>query len=68
MIPLFLVLLVDLVILRAAAAQAARRSASPTSPSRAPPTTPITRAMQMKFMRLPKPKVKIGEELPEHYR
>lgn len=28
----------------------------------------ITRAMQMKFMRLPKPKVKIGQELPEHYR
>lgn len=27
-----------------------------------------TRAMQMKFMRLPKPKVKIGQELPEHYR
>ena len=28
----------------------------------------ITRAMQMKFMRLPKAKVKIGQELPEHYR
>ena len=28
----------------------------------------VTRAMQMKFMRLPKPKVKIGQELPEHYR
>lgn len=28
----------------------------------------ITRAMQMKFMRLPKPKVKIGQELPEQYR
>jgi len=28
----------------------------------------LTRAMQMKFMRLPKPKVKIGQELPEHYR
>lgn len=27
-----------------------------------------TRAIQMKFMRLPKPKVKIGEELPDHYR
>jgi hypothetical protein len=27
----------------------------------------VTRAMQMKFMRLPKPKVKIGQELPEHY-
>jgi hypothetical protein len=28
----------------------------------------FTRAMQMKFMRLPKPQVKIGQELPEHYR
>ena len=28
----------------------------------------ITRAMQMKFMRLPKPQVKIGQELPDHYR
>ena len=28
----------------------------------------ITRALQMKFMRLPKAKVKIGEQLPEHYR
>jgi hypothetical protein len=28
----------------------------------------VTRAMQMRFMRLPKPRVKIGQELPEHYR
>ncbi|NYD42341.1 DUF3043 domain-containing protein [Nocardioides panaciterrulae] len=28
----------------------------------------ITRALQMKFMRLPKSKVKIGQKLPEHYR
>ena len=28
----------------------------------------ITRSMQMKFMRLPKAKVKIGEELPDTYR
>jgi DUF3043 family protein len=28
----------------------------------------VTRAMQMKFMRLPKPQLKIGQELPEHYR
>ena len=28
----------------------------------------LTRALQMKFMRLPKAKVKIGQELPEHYR
>ncbi len=28
----------------------------------------VTRAIQMKFMRMPKAKVKIGEELPDHYR
>ncbi|WP_395659908.1 DUF3043 domain-containing protein [Nocardioides sp.] len=28
----------------------------------------LTRALQMKFMRLPKPQVKIGQKLPEHYR
>ena len=28
----------------------------------------ITRSLQMKFMRMPKAKVKIGERLPEHYR
>lgn len=28
----------------------------------------LTRALQMKFMRLPKAQVKIGQRLPEHYR
>jgi len=28
----------------------------------------VTRALQMKFMRLPKSKIKIGQKLPEHYR
>jgi hypothetical protein len=28
----------------------------------------VTRALQMKFMRMPKAQVKIGQELPEHYR
>lgn len=28
----------------------------------------VTRTLQMKFMRLPKSKVKIGQQLPEHYR
>ena len=28
----------------------------------------LTRSLQMKFMRMPKAKVKIGQELPEHYR
>ena len=28
----------------------------------------ITRALQMKFMRLPKPQVKIGQQLGDRYR
>ncbi len=28
----------------------------------------VTRSMQMKFMRLPKPRVKVGQELPDRYR
>jgi hypothetical protein len=28
----------------------------------------IARSLQMRFMRLPKPQVKLGQELPEHYR
>ena len=28
----------------------------------------VMRALQMKFMRLPKPQVRIGQRLPEHYR
>lgn len=28
----------------------------------------VTRSLQMKFMRLPKPQVKIGQQLPEQYR
>ena len=28
----------------------------------------VTRALQMKFMRLPKSKVKIGQQLPEQYK
>ncbi len=28
----------------------------------------VTRSMQMKFMRLPKPQVKVGQELPDRYR
>ena len=49
------------------AAPRARRAGSPTSPKG---TTyyAVMRSLQMKFMRLPKPQVKIGQELPEHYR
>jgi len=40
----------------------------PDEPTKGTTYYAVTRAMQMKFMRLPKPKVKIGQELPEHYR
>ncbi|MFB9314479.1 DUF3043 domain-containing protein [Nocardioides plantarum] len=66
-IPLFLVLLVDLVILRLRLRkQLALRF--PDAPLKGTTYYAVTRAMQMKFMRLPKPKVKIGQALPEHYR
>jgi hypothetical protein len=40
----------------------------PEAPTKGTTYYAVTRAMQMKFMRLPKPQVKIGQELPEHYR
>jgi hypothetical protein len=40
----------------------------PDAPTKGTTYYAVTRAMQMKFMRLPKPQVKIGQELPEHYR
>jgi hypothetical protein len=40
----------------------------PDEPTKGTTYYAVTRAMQMRFMRLPKAKVKIGQELPEHYR
>jgi hypothetical protein len=40
----------------------------PTEPRKGTTYYAIMRAMQMKFMRLPKSQVKIGQKLPEHYR
>lgn len=66
-VPLFLVLLVDLTVLRfRLRKQLALRF--PDEPLKGTTYYALTRAMQMKFMRLPKPKVKIGQALPEHYR
>ena len=62
-----LVIVVDIVMLRfRLRRELARRF--PDEPTKGTTYYAITRAMQMKFMRLPKPKVKIGQELPEHYR
>lgn len=62
-----LLVVVDMLVLRFRL----RRQLAARFPEESPKGTTyyaITRAMQMKFMRLPKPKVKIGQELPEHYR
>ena len=40
----------------------------PDAPTKGTTYYAITRALQMKFMRLPKPQVKIGQELPERYK
>jgi len=40
----------------------------PDEPTKGTTYYATTRALQMKFMRLPKAQVKIGQELPEHYR
>ncbi len=62
-----LLVIVDMVVLRwKVRRELARRF--PDEPLKGTTYYAITRALQMKFMRLPKAKVKIGQELPEHYR
>ncbi len=62
-----LLVIVDMVMLRfRLRRQLAARF--PDQPVKGTTYYAVTRAMQMKFMRLPKPQVKIGQELPEHYR
>ena len=65
--PLFIVLVVDLLVLRyRIRKQIAQRF--PDAPLKGTTYYTLSRAMQLKFMRMPKPRVKIGEALPEHYR
>lgn len=66
-VPLFVVLLVDLVWLRFRVRKELQQR-FPDESYKGTTYYAITRAMQMKFMRLPKSKVKIGEQLPERYR
>jgi hypothetical protein len=66
-LPLFLVLLVDLVVLRMRVRKQVTQR-FPGEPLKGITYYAITRAMQMKFMRLPKSQVKLGSKLPEHYR
>lgn len=65
--PLFIVLVIDLLVLRwKVRRQLAERF--PGEPLKGTTYYTLSRAMQMKFMRMPKPRVKIGESLPDHYR
>ncbi|MDO9455840.1 DUF3043 domain-containing protein [Nocardioides sp.] len=66
-IPLFAVLVVDLVVLRLRLRKELTRR-FPDESLKGTTYYSMTRAMQMKFMRLPKSKVKIGTKLPETYR
>ncbi len=65
--PLFIVLVIDLLVLR----YKARKELAirfPDAPLKGTTYYTLSRGMQMKFMRMPKPRVKIGDELPAHYR
>ena len=65
--PLFIVLVIDLLVLRfKVRKQMAQRF--PGEPLKGTTYYTLSRAMQLKFMRMPKARVKIGEALPEHYR
>ena len=67
LIGMFLLIILDMVTLRfRLRRELARRF--PEESTKGTTYYAITRAMQMKFMRLPKPQVKIGTTLPEHYR
>jgi len=64
---MLLLVIVDLVLMRfRMRRQLARRF--PDEPTKGTTYYAITRAMQMKFMRMPKSQVRIGQSLPEHYR
>lgn len=67
MLAMFVLLAVDVLVLRFRL----RREIARRFPGEEPRGTTyyaVTRALQMKFMRLPKPRVKIGEKLPDTYR
>jgi hypothetical protein len=64
---MLLLVVLDLVLLRRRIRkQLAARF--PNEPVKGTTYYAVTRSLQMKFMRMPKAKVKIGQELPEHYR
>lgn len=67
LIGMFLLVILDMVTLRfRLRRELARRF--PEESTKGTTYYAITRAMQMKFMRMPKSKVRIGERLPDRYR
>ena len=67
LVGMFLLIVLDMVTLRfRLRRELARRF--PEESTKGTTYYAITRAMQMKFMRLPKPQVKIGQQLPDRYR
>ncbi|WP_432479757.1 DUF3043 domain-containing protein [Nocardioides sp. GXQ0305] len=64
---MLLIVVVDLVWLRFRLRRELGRR-FPDEPTKGTTYYAISRAMQMKFMRLPKSQVRIGQSLPEHYR
>jgi hypothetical protein len=64
---MLLLVVVDLVWLRFRLRRELGRR-FPDEPTKGTTYYAVSRAMQMKFMRLPKPQVRIGQSLPERYR
>ncbi len=64
---MFLLIILDIVVLRfRLRRELARRF--PEQPTKGTSFYAVSRAMQLRFMRLPKSRVRIGQALPEHYR
>lgn len=66
-LPLFLVLVVDLAVLRFRLRRQLKQR-FPDESGKGTTFYAITRALQIRPMRLPKPQVRIGQDLPERYR
>ncbi len=62
-----MLVVIDVVLLRARLRKELKRR-FPDAPVKGTTYYAVMRALQMKFMRLPKAQVKIGQSLPEHYR
>ncbi len=67
MLALLLAIIIDLVLLRLRLRNQLRNR-FPEEPLKGTTFYAITRALQMRFLRLPKPQVKVGARLPERYR